>query len=150
MIHRVVASAFLLRERHMMTVTVKDFDNWTAEDESQALHDLRDGAQVNKHIIKGGVYYALLNDKTVIPISLQISAKDAQSLGEGDTDETKGLKAIQRLAHKAGYQHDLEDLTVQQLGALLTDYVSVLNRTVGDLGKSSASASSSKANTGTH
>ena len=133
----------------MMTVTVKDFDNWTAEDENKALHDLRDGAQVNKHIIKNGVYYALLNDKTVIPISLQISARDAQSLGEGDADENKGLKVIQRLARKAGYEHDLEDLTVQQLGALLADYVSVLNKTVGDLGKSSASASSSKASTGT-
>lgn len=133
----------------MTNISVKDFEKWTAEDESQALQDLRNGAQVNKHIIKSGVYYALLNDNTIIPISLQISAKDAQSLGEGDTDEAKGLKVIQQLARKAGYEHDLEDLTVQQLGALLTDYVAVLNQTVGDLGKSSASASSSKANTGT-
>lgn len=129
----------------MTNITVHDFDKWTAEDESQALHDLRNGAQVNKHIIKNGVYYALLSDETIIPISLQISAKDAQSLGEGDTDENKGLKVIQRLARKAGYQHDLEDLTVQQLGALLADYVSVLNQTVGDLGKSSDSAPSSPA-----
>lgn len=134
----------------MAEITVQDFDKWTADDEKKALHDLRDGAKVNKHIIKGGVYYALLNDKTVIPISLQISAKDAQSLGEGDTGENKGLKVIQRLARKAGYQHDLEDLTVQQLGALLTDYVSVLNATVGDLGKSSASANSSEESTVTH
>ena len=133
----------------MADITVQDFDKWTAEDESQALHDLRSGAQVSKHIIKNGVYYALLSDETIIPISLQISAKDAQSLGEGDTDENKGLTVIQQLARKAGYQHDLEDLTVQQLGALLTDYVQVLNETVGDLGKSSASASSSTVNTGT-
>lgn len=133
----------------MADITVEDFDKWTAEDEKKALHDLRDGAQVSKHIIKNGIYYALLSDETVIPISLQISAKDAQSLGEGDTDENKGLKVIQRLARKAGYQHDLEDLTVQQLGALLSDYVSVLNQTVGDLGKSSASASSSTASMGT-
>lgn len=130
-----------------MTVSVKDFDNWTAADETKAIENLRNGAQVKKHIIKSGVYYALLDDKTIIPISLKISTKDAQSLSEGDTDEQKGLKVIQRLARKAGYQHDLEDLTVQQLGALLTDYVQVLNKTVGDLGKSSDSASSSKAST---
>lgn len=132
-----------------MTVSVKDFDNWTAEDEKKAIQSLRNGAQVTKHIIHNGIYYALFSDETIIPISLQISTKDAQSLGEGDSDEAKGLTVIQKLAHKAGYEHDLEDLTVQQLGALLTDYVSVLNATVGDLGKSSASASSSTVNTGT-
>lgn len=130
-----------------MAVTVNDFDNWTDEDESKAIENLRNGAQVRKHIIKGGVYYALLDDKTIIPISLQISTKDAQALSEGDTDEQKGLHVIQMLARKAGYQHDLEDLSVQQLGALLSDYVSVLNQTVGDLGKSLDSAPSSKEST---
>ena len=87
-------------------------------------------------------------------LAVQMAAK-ARLLAEtikaalGDTDENKGLTVIQQLAHKAGYEHDLEDLTVQQLGALLSDYVSVLNRTVGDLGKSSASASSSTVSTGT-
>lgn len=131
----------------MTNITVNDFDNWTEEDESQAIENLRNGAQVRKHIIKGGIYYALLDDKTIIPISLQISTKDAQALSEGDSDEQKGLHVIQMLARKAGYQHDLEDLSVQQLGALLTDYVQVLNETVGDLGKSSASAPSSPAST---
>lgn len=130
-----------------MAVTVKDFENWTAADETKAIQSLHNDAQVSKHIIKGGVYYALMPDETIIPISLQISTKDAQALGEGDTDEQKGMNVIKRLARKAGYQHDLDDLTVQQLGALLTDYVSVLNATVGDLGKSSDSAQSSTGST---
>lgn len=129
----------------MSTPSIKDFDNYTAADEDKALKAISKDAVVKKHMVVGRTYYALMGDNKVIPLTLNISARDYEAIAAAADDEQAGMRLIDRLAKQAGYQHDLEDLPIAALTSLITDYLQVVNRTLGvDLGKSSDSAPSSR------
>lgn len=129
----------------MSTPSIKDFEDYTKADEDKALKAISKDATVRKHMIVGKTYYALMGDNKIIPLTLNISARDYEAIAAAADDEQAGMRLINRLAKQAGYQHDLEDLPIAALTSLITDYLQVVNRTLGvDLGKSSDSAPSSK------
>jgi hypothetical protein len=130
----------------MSTPSIKDFDNYTQADEDKALEAISKDAVVKKHMIVHKTYYALMGDNKIIPLTLNISARDYEAIAAASNDEKAGMRLINRLAKQAGYQHDLEDLPISALTSLITDYLQVVNKTLGvDLGKSSDSAQSSTA-----
>lgn len=124
----------------------KDFENYTQADEDKALKQFQASASVDKHMVRGRTYFARMGDGQIIPITLQLSMRDYEQLAGASNNDKAGLALMNRLAKRGGYQHDLADMPLQELTSLITDYIKVVNKTMGvDMGKSSDSAPSSKA-----
>ncbi len=126
-----------------------DFDAWTADDEEKALETSAEQMKV-KHLIKDGSVWFLAPHGHIYKLPLNLSIDDFVRLSDlqSNTEQIQTLKDI--LATFAG-EDAAEELAKEPAMVpfnILNDYGEVLAKIQGaDLGKSSASASSSKGKT---
>lgn len=126
-----------------------DFDAWTAEDEEKALEAV--AAQMDvKHLIKDGSVWFLAPHGHIYKLPLNLSIDDFVRLSDlqSNTEQIQTLKDI--LAAFAGEDAAKELAKEPSMVPfnILNDYGEVLAKIQGvELGKSSASASSSEGKT---
>lgn len=126
-----------------------DFDAWTADDEEKALEASAEQMKV-KHLIKDGSVWFLAPHGHIYKLPLNLSIDDFVRLSDlqSNTEQIQTLKDI--LAAFAGEDAAKELAKEPAMVPLniLNDYGEVLSKIQGvDLGKSSASVSSSKEET---
>lgn len=126
-----------------------DFDAWTADDEEKALEASAEKMKV-KHLIKDGSVWFLAPHGHIYKLPLNLSIDDFVRLSDlqSNTEQIQTLKDI--LAAFAGEDAAKELAKEPAMVPLniLNDYGEVLSKIQGvDLGKSSASVSSSKEET---
>lgn len=126
--------------------TVADFDAWTQEDEDKALETA--AAQMDvKHLIKDGSVWFLAPHGHIYKLPLALSIDDFARLSDikSDVEQIQTLKDI--LAAFAG-EDAAKELAKEPAMVpfnILNDYGEILAKIQGvELGKSSASANSSK------
>ena len=134
-----------------MPPAAEDFDAWTAEDEEKALEAASDEMKV-KHLIKDGSVWFLAPRGHIYKLPLALSIDDFAKLSDlqSDVEQIQTLKDI--LAAFAGDEAaaQLAKEPVMVPMNILSDYGDLIAKVQGaDLGKSSASASSSKGTTET-
>lgn len=123
-----------------------DFDAWTAEDEEKALEASAEQMKV-KHLIKDGSVWFLAPHGHIYKLPLALSIDDFVKLSDikSDVEQIQTLKDI--LAAFAG-EDAAKELAKEPAMVpfnILNDYGELLAKIQGvELGKSSASASSSK------
>ena len=128
-----------------------DFDAWTAEDEENALEAV--AAQMDvKHLIKDGSVWFLAPHGHIYKLPLALSIDDFVKLSDikSDVEQIQTLKDL--LAAFAGEEaaKELAKEPVMVPMNILNAYGEIIAKVQGaDLGKSSASASSSKEKTAT-
>lgn len=128
-----------------------DFDAWTAEDEEKALEAV--AAQMDvKHLIKDGSVWFLAPHGHIYKLPLALSIDDFVKLSDikSDVEQIQTLKDL--LAAFAGEEaaKELAKEPVMVPMNILNAYGEIIAKVQGsDLGKSSASASSSKEKTAT-
>ena len=126
-----------------------DFDAWTADDEEKALEASAEQMKV-KHLIKDGSVWFLAPHGHIYKLPLNLSIDDFVRLSDlqSNTEQIQTLKDI--LAAFAG-EDAAKELAKEPAMVpfnILNDYGDVLAKIQGvDLGKSSASASSSMGKT---
>lgn len=126
-----------------------DFDAWTAEDEEKALEASAEQMKV-KHLIKDGSVWFLAPHGHIYKLPLNLSIDDFVKLSglQSNTEQIQALKDI--LAAFAG-EDAAKELSKEPAMVpfnILNDYGEVLAKIQGvELGKSSASASSSEGKT---
>ena len=126
-----------------------DFDAWTADDEEKALEASAEKMKV-KHLIKDGSVWFLAPHGHIYKLPLNLSIDDFVRLSDlqSNTEQIQTLKDI--LAAFAG-EDAAKELAKEPAMVpfnILNDYGDVLAKIQGvDLGKSSASASSSMGKT---
>lgn len=128
-----------------------DFDAWTAEDEEKALEAV--AAQMDvKHLIKDGSVWFLAPHGHIYKLPLALSIDDFVKLSDikSDVEQIQTLKDL--LAAFAGEEaaKELAKEPVMVPMNILNAYGEIIAKVQGaDLGKSSASANSSKEKTAT-
>ena len=128
-----------------------DFDAWTQEDEEKALEVSAERMKV-KHLIKDGSVWFLAPHGHIYKLPLNLSIDDFVRLSDlqSNTEQIQALKDI--LAAFAG-EDAAKELAKEPAMVpfnILNDYGEVLSKIQGvELGKSSASASSSEGKTAT-
>lgn len=126
-----------------------DFDAWTADDEDKALEAAAEQMKV-KHLIKDGSVWFLAPHGHIYKLPLNLSIDDFVRLSDlqSNTEQIQTLKDI--LAAFAG-EDAAKELAKEPAMVpfnILNDYGDVLAKIQGvELGKSSASASSSEGKT---
>ena len=126
-----------------------DFDAWTADDEEKALEASAEQMKV-KHLIKDGSVWFLAPHGHIYKLPLNLSIDDFVRLSDlqSNTEQIQTLRDI--LAAFAG-EDAAKELAKEPAMVpfnILNDYGDVLAKIQGvDLGKSSASASSSMGKT---
>ena len=126
-----------------------DFDAWTADDEEKALETSAEQMKV-KHLIKDGSVWFLAPHGHIYKLPLNLSIDDFVRLSDlqSNTEQIQALRDI--LAAFAG-EDAAKELAKEPAMVpfnILNDYGDVLAKIQGvDLGKSSASASSSMGKT---
>ena len=126
-----------------------DFDAWTAEDEEKALEASAEQMKV-KHLIKDGSVWFLAPHGHIYKLPLALSIDDFAKLSDikSDVEQIQTLKDI--LAAFAGEEaaKELAKEPVMVPMNILNAYGEIIAKVQGaDLGKSSASASSSEEKT---
>ncbi|MCQ4792551.1 hypothetical protein NE692_03615 [Bifidobacterium adolescentis] len=126
-----------------------DFESWTQEDEEKALEASAERMKV-KHLIKDGSVWFLAPHGHIYKLPLDLSIDDFVRLSDlqSNTEQIQTLKEI--LAAFAGEDASKELAKEPAMVPfnILNDYGEVLAKIQGvELGKSSASASSSKEKT---
>ena len=126
-----------------------DFDAWTQEDEEKALEASAEQMKV-KHLIKDGSVWFLAPHGHIYKLPLNLSIDDFVRLSDlqSNTEQIQTLRDI--LAAFAGEDaaKELANEPAMVPFNILNDYGDVLAKIQGvDLGKSSASASSSMGKT---
>lgn len=138
-----------MTEKTNTTPTLADFDNWTEQDESNAIAEAAAKTKI-RHIIKNGEYWALAPGGSIYKLPLFLSISDFEALSAA-TDDTESIEQINRiLTVFAGEDQakQLEKEPYQVAINLLQDYGATLVKTQGaDLGKSENSANSSTVKT---
>lgn len=132
-----------------MTPTVEEFEAWTAEDEAKALQESAEAMNV-KHIIKDGSVWFLAPHGHIYKLPLALSIDDFVKLSDikSDVEQIQTLKDM--LTAFAGEEaaKELAKEPVMVPMNILNAYGEIIAKVQGaDLGKSSASASSSKEKT---
>lgn len=126
-----------------------DFDAWTADDEEKALEASAEQMKV-KHLIKDGSVWFLAPHGHIYKLPLNLSIDDFVRLSDlqSNTEQIQTLKDI--LAAFAG-EDAAKELAKEPAMVpfnILNDYGEIIAKMQGaDLGKSSASASSSEGKT---
>ena len=126
-----------------------DFDAWTADDEEKALEASAEKMKV-KHLIKDGSVWFLAPHGHIYKLPLNLSIDDFVRLSDlqSNTEQIQTLKDI--LAAFAG-EDAAKELAKEPAMVpfnILNDYGEIIAKMQGaDLGKSSASASSSEGKT---
>lgn len=128
-----------------------DFDAWTQEDEDKALEASAEQMKV-KHLIKDGSVWFLAPHGHIYKLPLALSIDDFAKLSDikSDVEQIQTLKDI--LAAFAGEEaaKELAKEPVMVPMNILSAYGEIIAKVQGaDLGKSSASASSSEEKTAT-
>lgn len=128
-----------------------DFDAWTQEDEDKALEASAEQMKV-KHLIKDGSVWFLAPHGHIYKLPLNLSIDDFVRLSDlqSNTEQIQALKDI--LAAFAGEDaaKELAKEPVMVPMNILSAYGEIIAKVQGaDLGKSSASASSSEEKTAT-
>lgn len=128
-----------------------DFDAWTAEDEDKALEAVATQMDV-KHLIKDGSVWFLAPHGHIYKLPLALSIDDFVKLSDikSDVEQIQTLKDI--LTAFAGEEaaKELAKEPVMVPMNILNAYGEIIAKVQGaDLGKSSASASSSEGKTAT-
>ena len=126
-----------------------DFDAWTAEDEDKALEAVATQMDV-KHLIKDGSVWFLAPHGHIYKLPLALSIDDFVKLSDikSDVEQIQTLKDM--LTSFAGEEaaKELAKEPVMVPMNILNAYGEIIAKVQGaDLGKSSASASSSKEKT---
>lgn len=134
-----------------MTPTVEEFEAWTAEDEAKALQESAEAMNV-KHIIRDGNVWFLAPKGHVYKLPLALSIDDFVKLSDikSDVEQIQTLKDM--LTAFAGEEaaKELAKEPVMVPMNILSAYGEIIAKVQGaDLGKSSASASSSEEKTAT-
>lgn len=132
--------------KNTMMPSVADFDAWTPEDEKKALEASAEQMKV-KHLIKDGSVWFLAPHGHIYKLPIALSIDDFAKLSDlqSDVEQIQTLKEI--LAAFAGDEAaaQLVKEPVMVPMNILSDYGDVIAKVQGtDLGKSSASASSSR------
>lgn len=126
-----------------------DFDAWTAEDEEKAIEASAEQMKV-KHLIKDGSVWFLAPHGHIYKLPLALSIDDFVKLSDikSDVEQIQTLKDL--LAAFAGEEaaKELAKEPVMVPMNILSAYGEIIAKVQGaDLGKSSASASSSEEKT---
>lgn len=134
-----------------MQPTVEEFEAWTAEDEAKALRESAESMKV-KHIIKGDGVWFLAPHGHIYTLPLALSIDDFVKLSDikSDVEQIQTLKDM--LTAFAGEEaaKELAKEPVMVPMNILSAYGEIIAKVQGaDLGKSSASASSSEGKTAT-
>ncbi len=128
-----------------------DFDAWTAEDEDKALEAVATQMDV-KHLIKDGSVWFLAPHGHIYKLPLALSIDDFVKLSDikSDVEQIQTLKDM--LTAFAG-EEEAKELAKEPVMVpmnILNAYGEIIAKVQGaDLGKSSASASSSEGKTAT-
>lgn len=123
-----------------------DFDAWTQEDEDKALEDV--AAQMDvKHLIKDGSVWFLAPHGHIYKLPLALSIDDFVKLSDikSDVEQIQTLKDMLTAFAGEDAAKELAKEPVMVPMNILSAYGEIIAKVQGaDLGKSSASASSSK------
>ena len=135
--------------KNTVMTSAADFDAWTQEDEEKALEASAERMKV-KHLIKDGSVWFLAPHGHIYKLPLNLSIDDFMRLSDlqSNTEQIQTLKEI--LAAFAGEDaaKELAKEPVMVPMNILNAYGEIIAKVQGaDLGKSSASASSSKEKT---
>lgn len=134
-----------------MTPTVEEFEAWTAEDEAKALRESAESMKV-KHIIKDGSVWFLAPHGHIYKLPLALSIDDFARLSnlQSDTEQIQALKDMLTAFAGEDAARQLAKEPVMVPMNILSAYGEIIAKVQGaDLGKSSASASSSEEKTAT-
>ena len=126
-----------------------DFDAWTQEDEEKALEALAERMKV-KHLIKDGSVWFLAPHGHIYKLPLNLSIDDFVRLSDlqSNTEQIQTLKDILTAFAGEDAAKELAKEPTMVPFNILNDYGELLAKIQGvELGKSSASASSSKEKT---
>lgn len=126
-----------------------DFDAWTQEDEDKALEAAAEQMKV-KHLIKDGSVWFLAPHGHIYKLPLALSIDDFARLSnlQSDTEQIQALKDMLTAFAGEDAARQLAKEPVMVPMNILADYGEIISKMQGaDLGKSSASASSSKEKT---
>lgn len=132
-----------------MTDTIEDltmFDNWSQQDEQEALANVVKASRV-RHVIKNNEFWALTPSKNIYKLPLALSIEDFTRLdqAQSDSDQINQLKRLLKAFAGSEQAKKLEKEPILIAFNILSDYGETLAKIQGaDLGKSSASASSSQ------
>lgn len=134
-----------------MQPTVEEFEAWTAEDEAKALRESAESMKV-KHIIKGDGVWFLAPKGHVYKLPLALSIDDFVKLSDikSDVEQIQTLKDMLTAFAGEDAAKELAKEPVMVPMNILNAYGEIIAKVQGaDLGKSSASASSSEEKTAT-
>ena len=123
-----------------------DFDAWTAEDEEKALEAVATQMDV-KHLIKDGSVWFLAPHGHIYKLPLALSIDDFVKLSDikSDVEQIQTLKDMLTAFAGEDAAKELAKEPVMVPMNILSAYGEIIAKVQGaDLGKSSASASSSK------
>lgn len=123
-----------------------DFESWTQEDEEKALEALAERMKV-KHLIKDDSVWFLAPHGHIYKLPLNLSIDDFVRLSDlqSNTEQIQTLKDILAAFASEDAAKELAKEPVMVPFNILNDYGELLAKIQGvELGKSSASASSSK------
>lgn len=123
-----------------------DFDAWTAEDEEKALEASAEQMKV-KHLIKDGSVWFLAPHGHIYKLPLALSIDDFVKLSDikSDVEQIQTLKDMLTAFAGEDAAKELAKEPVMVPMNILNAYGEIIAKVQGaDLGKSSASASSSK------
>jgi hypothetical protein len=125
--------------------TAADFDDWSPEDEQQALASVAAGNKI-RHIIKNGQYWALAPHGRIYKLPLSLSINDFERLdtAQNDSESIKALEDILSAFAGDDQAEALKGEPIQVVMNLLSDFGDVIARSQGaELGKSTGSSDNS-------